>query len=494
MSMQNMVQDYYEILGTQPGASALDIKKAYFSLVRKYPPEQYPEEFKRIREAYEVLSNEESRKEYDLIAALPSSVKNHYNYAREVLDDENYELAISLLEDLMERVPDKGVIKGLLSEAYLGNGNSGKAIRILEELVKEHPQNAGFNGHLAHAYLMRGWHKKSLDVFRRAISMDEDNLSLWYGLSEALVRADCIQEAQEVILEALERGKEKGWDNVGLYFQLAQLDILMGDDEAMERHLEELVSQAAHREDIKESIGWALRVIAELLAQLGRLEKGRVVLNWAASLLPHEQDLQELVDELGRYDALREIFHQLEEDEDIHKDIISLIAVSIIPNEILEEDELQAAGLFFNELAILEEAQHYLFSIKLLEKRYPRLYTLREEFFEGVRNRKTRKKMLKTYEKNLPYYSAIMEQGLGPAFGESEVCEHCGEVHGPGGDYSPVDFHEEFEDDYEDDYEDDFNEWFTPQEPYVREQPKIGRNEPCPCDSGKKYKKCCGKS
>ena len=25
----------------------------------------------------------------------------------------------------------------------------------------------------------------------------------------------------------------------------------------------------------------------------------------------------------------------------------------------------------------------------------------------------------------------------------------------------------------------------------VRTEPKIGRNEPCPCDSGKKYKKCC---
>jgi len=22
---------------------------------------------------------------------------------------------------------------------------------------------------------------------------------------------------------------------------------------------------------------------------------------------------------------------------------------------------------------------------------------------------------------------------------------------------------------------------------------KVGRNEPCPCGSGKKYKKCCGK-
>lgn len=31
------------------------------------------------------------------------------------------------------------------------------------------------------------------------------------------------------------------------------------------------------------------------------------------------------------------------------------------------------------------------------------------------------------------------------------------------------------------------------QEPVRRQSPKIGRNDPCPCGSGKKYKKCCGK-
>jgi preprotein translocase subunit SecA len=25
------------------------------------------------------------------------------------------------------------------------------------------------------------------------------------------------------------------------------------------------------------------------------------------------------------------------------------------------------------------------------------------------------------------------------------------------------------------------------------ETPKVGRNDPCPCGSGKKYKKCCGR-
>lgn len=33
---------------------------------------------------------------------------------------------------------------------------------------------------------------------------------------------------------------------------------------------------------------------------------------------------------------------------------------------------------------------------------------------------------------------------------------------------------------------------WRPAEPVRRKEPKVGRNEPCPCGSGKKYKRCCG--
>ena len=34
---------------------------------------------------------------------------------------------------------------------------------------------------------------------------------------------------------------------------------------------------------------------------------------------------------------------------------------------------------------------------------------------------------------------------------------------------------------------------YSGETPYVREEKKVGRNEPCPCGSGKKFKKCCGR-
>jgi hypothetical protein len=56
----------------------------------------------------------------------------------------------------------------------------------------------------------------------------------------------------------------------------------------------------------------------------------------------------------------------------------------------------------------------------------------------------------------------------------------------------------DFEDEYDDEYDDDDDLFFTLEDrdnsggiPYVRPEPKIGRNDKCPCGSGKKYKKCC---
>lgn len=51
----------------------------------------------------------------------------------------------------------------------------------------------------------------------------------------------------------------------------------------------------------------------------------------------------------------------------------------------------------------------------------------------------------------------------------------------------------EAEDDYEDydDEEDGNMPELNSGTPFTRDYPKIGRNDPCPCGSGKKYKKCC---
>jgi molecular chaperone DnaJ len=64
-------KDYYEALGIQKSADADEIRKAYRKLARKFHPDLNPgdkaaeERFKKVQEAYDILSDENKKKVYD---------------------------------------------------------------------------------------------------------------------------------------------------------------------------------------------------------------------------------------------------------------------------------------------------------------------------------------------------------------------------------------------------------------------------------------------
>ena len=51
--MRDWPDDPFALLGVEPGAADADLKRAYTRLVRRFKPEHHPDEFRRIREAYE---------------------------------------------------------------------------------------------------------------------------------------------------------------------------------------------------------------------------------------------------------------------------------------------------------------------------------------------------------------------------------------------------------------------------------------------------------
>ena len=65
------VGDPYAVLGLSRHASEADIKRAYFHLVRQFPPERQPERFRTIRTAYEQLRDPEQRARMDLFLVQP---------------------------------------------------------------------------------------------------------------------------------------------------------------------------------------------------------------------------------------------------------------------------------------------------------------------------------------------------------------------------------------------------------------------------------------
>ena len=51
----------YQILKLEPGSSTDEIKEAYSQLSKQFHPEEYPEEFQRIHDAYRTLTRRNQR-------------------------------------------------------------------------------------------------------------------------------------------------------------------------------------------------------------------------------------------------------------------------------------------------------------------------------------------------------------------------------------------------------------------------------------------------
>jgi curved DNA-binding protein CbpA len=104
--MSKPYNDPYAVLGVERTASSAEIKKAYFALVREYPPERAPDAFKRVRAAYERLRDPEQRLETEILLLRPwpeASRKRRMPKLDTTLHHEDVLTAAAALSDLERR-------------------------------------------------------------------------------------------------------------------------------------------------------------------------------------------------------------------------------------------------------------------------------------------------------------------------------------------------------------------------------------------------------
>jgi len=71
LAVEDVIIDPYELLDLDRTATSADIKKAYFAKVREHPPERDPQQFKRIRSAYDMLRTPQAKAATDLFLLQP---------------------------------------------------------------------------------------------------------------------------------------------------------------------------------------------------------------------------------------------------------------------------------------------------------------------------------------------------------------------------------------------------------------------------------------
>jgi tetratricopeptide (TPR) repeat protein len=440
-------KSHYEILGIPKTAAETEVKRAYFGMVRKYQPDRFPEEFKEIRAAYETLIDGQKRAEYDAIGELPPSVASFFHEALRFDRFGRHGKAAELYRMILKSHPELDNVREQYALSLSADDKSGKAVEVWEELCHRHPGNPHYARELGKSYFDRSWHKKALAETRRALALDSSSIDAWSLLISCTIAQgrdkpllDTLETVSREALEAVKGVRTDEWKKVQIYTYAFITGGIKKIDTAR---------------------GY-LREIVRLIRESGRdgQEEGRHSLTEILTFIPGESltgvypELKEAADLLlqtdnkeirGKLETVRLncLIEELPEKKypEIFRDLFRIL------NADLEDDgdELEVIAM---EHTILDDKYLYDPQLRRLKGEFPELYALHALFFNETLRTRDVDKML--YQREKKYKKLARQSGT------------------------------------DDQDTDDISE------PVRRAQPKVGRNDPCPCGSGKKYKRCCG--
>lgn len=172
--------DFYRVLGLEKSASADEIKRAYLALLRTHTPERAPETFKRIREAYETLSDPTKRGQYD--TRLDPRISELLSNAAKAMQDQEYARAEQLYKQVLLESPDLSWVRNLLGMCFLHQNRPLDAITQLERVLQLPTVDPSMHANLAHAYAMVRRYDDAEREFKIAMGLAGDR-GFEYGLA-----------------------------------------------------------------------------------------------------------------------------------------------------------------------------------------------------------------------------------------------------------------------------------------------------------------------
>lgn len=115
------IVNYYKQLGVRVNATPKSIEAGYEAKIKEFPQEQYPEEFRKTREAYENLIDPIRRDEYDFTRKNGSTQKLDVLIAKgtDAFTAGDFRLAEELYSKVLELKPDHSGASIALSSVYL---------------------------------------------------------------------------------------------------------------------------------------------------------------------------------------------------------------------------------------------------------------------------------------------------------------------------------------------------------------------------------------
>lgn len=238
-----MNADLYAVLGVPPSASARDIKRAYFRLMRKVPPETHPEEFSRLRQAYEVLGDPHARSAYDGAARL---------------------------------LPAQGLGHEATDPAQAEADPAQRAAMLLRQ---------------GHTCAAAGHHQAALELYGEALDLSHGtgDVRVYAALVDSLLALGRHDDALVTLDHAVYAGAELGPQEVALLLRKVEIRYLQKNETQAEHELDAIVRALPPAPDTRAHVRRLILELAGRMFKEHHVSAGARLLGYAQQLSPRKE-------------------------------------------------------------------------------------------------------------------------------------------------------------------------------------------------------------
>jgi tetratricopeptide (TPR) repeat protein len=381
-----MTQNWYEILGVSVDASYKNIKGAYASKLRMYAPDTHPEEFKKIRQAYEILINPKSRKEFDVLSTNGKEIEHWLHNGLQFMEEEDYENAIACFKKILLLEPGINQARNYFGLCLSYQGNNKKAISQFEKLIELEPDHAIYHYNLASALANDNRLEDAVEKLRKSIQLDPDNDTVIFYLAELYCNMGVISEARRTLLTVYHEKKGQGFHAYISIEKLLQLEISHGSHSKIKDALRLIELLLETNQEKKIYVSSRLTKMAYELKREMQFEPAGFLTEAAMRWNPDNTYIAELHQDILKQTQLFEEYHRMKEDELILPSMKRIISLYLYGETLDEEEFVQYYEETMDDLYddVLFDPGFVTKTIRRLAVHYQHLFILRKELFKKV--------------------------------------------------------------------------------------------------------------
>ncbi len=230
--------DFYAVLGVEKDTVHDDIRRAYYRLVRKHPPNVDPDGFQRIKRAWDTLSDERARKSYDAKSQYGEDIQRLMDQVFAYIEKMDFSTGEKLLKRVLVLDPEADEALDLLGSCQVGLGRHDDAIVTYTELTDRVSDVPLYWIRIGEAYMLKAAYGGPFEVkdlletarvhFRSANEIDRINNTPYLSIAKSYMMEKDYDRAVDWVEKAIMADEGVDYKDFDALFYLARIHAMSG--------------------------------------------------------------------------------------------------------------------------------------------------------------------------------------------------------------------------------------------------------------------------